>query len=52
MKIVIETKQELDPERTLNYIYQMCLEEPSLNKRDFEVSIEGYPKLKRRYKND
>lgn len=42
MKIIIETKDFEDKERVLNYFFQMCLENPELNK--FKVSIEGTDK--------
>ena len=38
MKVIIEIPDK-DPERVLNYFYQICLDNPEL--KEFKVSIEG-----------
>lgn len=40
MKIIIEIKEGLDPERVLNYFYTRCLDEPTISQDKFKIEIE------------
>ncbi len=48
MKIIIKIEPDKDPERTLNYFYEKCLDIFKMGEIEkFDVEIDGEPKLKK-----